>query len=56
MGDATEKLWVAQVDHFAIGGGCQYPLVCDYVVGAAGAVITLPARKEGITPVSPICG
>jgi thioesterase DpgC len=50
MGDATEKLWVAQVDRFAIGGGCQLLLVCDYVVAAAGAVMTLPARKEGIIP------
>ena len=50
MGDATEKLWVAQVDRFAIGGGCQILLVCDYVVAAAGAVMTLPARKEGIIP------
>ncbi len=50
MGETTEKLWVAQVDRFAIGGGCQILLVCDYVVAAAGAVMTLPARKEGIIP------
>ena len=50
MGDTTEKLWVAQVDRFAIGGGCQILLVCDYVVASAGAVMTLPARKEGIIP------
>jgi thioesterase DpgC len=50
MGETAEKLWVAQVDHFAIGGGCQILLVCDYVVAAAGAVMTLPARKEGIIP------
>jgi thioesterase DpgC len=50
MGDTTEKMWVAQVDSFAIGGGCQLLLVCDYVVAAEGAVMTLPARKEGIIP------
>ena len=50
LGETTEKLWVAQVDRFAIGGGCQILLVCDYVVAAAGAVMTLPARKEGIIP------
>jgi len=50
LGETTEKLWVAQVDRFAIGGGCQVLLVCDYVVAAGGAVMTLPARKEGIIP------
>ena len=50
MGETTEKLWVAQVDRHAIGGGCQILLVCDYVVAGAGAYMTLPARKEGIIP------
>ena len=49
-GETDEKLWVAQVDRFAIGGGCQILLVCDYVVAGAGAYMTLPARKEGIIP------
>jgi thioesterase DpgC len=38
------------VDTFAIGGGCQILLVCDYVLAARGAFMTLPARKEGIIP------
>jgi thioesterase DpgC len=45
-----EKPWVAVVDTFAIGGGCQHLLVMDYVLAEAGAYLTLPARKEGIIP------
>jgi len=45
-----EKPWVAGVDAWAIGGGCQYLLAMDYVVAASDAYLTLPARKEGIIP------
>jgi thioesterase DpgC len=50
MGSTTEKPWIAMVDTFAIGGGCQHLLVVDYVLAEAGAYLTLPARKEGIIP------
>jgi enoyl-CoA hydratase/carnithine racemase len=49
-GGTREKPWVAQVDAWAIGGGCQYLLAMDYVVAASDAYMTLPARKEGIIP------
>jgi (3,5-dihydroxyphenyl)acetyl-CoA 1,2-dioxygenase len=49
-GGTHEKPWVAQVDVFAIGGGCQYLLAMDYVVAGSDAYMTLPARKEGIIP------
>jgi thioesterase DpgC len=49
-GDSIEKPWVAAVDGFAIGGGCQCLLAVDYVVAARDAYLTLPARKEGIIP------
>ena len=49
-GATLEKPWVAGVEHFAIGGGCQYLLTMDYVVAASNAYMTLPARKEGIIP------
>jgi len=45
-----EKPWLAVVDSFAIGGGCQLLLVVDYVIAEAGAYFSLPARKEGIIP------
>jgi thioesterase DpgC len=47
---STEKLWVAAVDGFAIGGHCQILLAVDYTLAAADAYFTLPARKEGIIP------
>ena len=49
-GGTREKPWVAQLDIFAIGGGCQYLLAMDYVVAGSDAYMTLPARKEGIIP------
>jgi (3,5-dihydroxyphenyl)acetyl-CoA 1,2-dioxygenase len=49
-GTTFEKPWIAAVDSFAIGGGCQHLLVMDYVLAEAGAYLTLPARKEGIIP------
>ena len=45
-----EKPWLAVVDGFAIGGGCQLLLVMDYVIAETGAYVNLPARKEGIIP------
>jgi (3,5-dihydroxyphenyl)acetyl-CoA 1,2-dioxygenase len=49
-GRGVEKLWIAAVDAFAIGGHCQALLVMDYVLAASDAFLTLPARKEGIIP------
>jgi (3,5-dihydroxyphenyl)acetyl-CoA 1,2-dioxygenase len=49
-GGTIEKPWIAAVDAFAIGGGCQLLLVMDYIIGASDAYMTLPARKEGIIP------
>jgi (3,5-dihydroxyphenyl)acetyl-CoA 1,2-dioxygenase len=49
-GDTIEKPWIAAVDGFAIGGGCQLLLAMDYVLAASDAYLSLPARKEGIIP------
>lgn len=49
-GDSLEKPWIAAIDKFAIGGGCQYLLATDYNIAASDAYMTLPARKEGIIP------
>jgi (3,5-dihydroxyphenyl)acetyl-CoA 1,2-dioxygenase len=48
--ETTEKLWVAAVETFAIGGACQILHTVDHVVAARGARLYLPARKEGILP------
>jgi thioesterase DpgC len=46
----VEKPWVAAVDSFAIGGGAQLLLVCDHVLAASDAFVSLPAAHEGIVP------
>ncbi len=48
--DTLEKPWIAAVDGFAIGGGCQLLLVMDKVIAEQDAYFTLPARREGIIP------
>jgi thioesterase DpgC len=47
---ATEKLWIAAVEQFAIGGACQLLHVMDHVIAVCGVRLYLPARKEGIIP------
>jgi len=48
--DSIEKLWIAAVEGFAIGGHCQILLTMDQVIATREAYMTLPARKEGIIP------
>jgi thioesterase DpgC len=48
--DSTEKLWIAAVEGFAIGGHCQILLTMDHIIAAQDTYLTLPARKEGIIP------
>jgi len=48
--DYVEKPWVAAVEAFAIGGGCQLLCVIDRVVAEQGAYFNLPASKEGFIP------
>jgi thioesterase DpgC len=45
-----EKLWIAAVEGFAIGGHCQILLAVDCTIAARDAYLSLPARKEGIVP------
>ena len=47
---SVEKLWIAALEGFAIGGHCQILLTMDQVIAADNAYMTLPARKEGIVP------
>jgi thioesterase DpgC len=46
----VEKLWIATVQRFAIGGACQLLHVIDHVIASQGSRLYLPARKEGIIP------
>ncbi len=46
----VEKLWIAAVERFAVGGGCQLLHVMDHVIATRGSRLFLPARNEGIIP------
>lgn len=48
--ESVEKLWIAAVEKFAIGGGCQLLHVVDHVIATRGSRLYLPARQEGIIP------
>jgi (3,5-dihydroxyphenyl)acetyl-CoA 1,2-dioxygenase len=50
LAGGQEKLWIAPVERFAIGGHCQLLHVVDHVLATRGARLYLPARKEGIIP------
>ena len=50
LDSGEEKLWIAVVERFAIGGACQLLHVVDHVIAARGARLSLPARREGIIP------
>lgn len=50
FGSTLEKIWISQVDSFAIGSGCQFLLPTDYIIAGSNAYLTLPASKEGIIP------
>lgn len=46
----VEKPWLAVVESFAIGGGCQLLWVMDRVIAEPDAYFNLPASKEGFIP------
>jgi (3,5-dihydroxyphenyl)acetyl-CoA 1,2-dioxygenase len=48
--DYQEKPWLAVVDSFAIGGGCQLLCIMDRVIAERGSYFNLPASKEGFIP------
>ena len=45
-----QKMWIAVVDSFAIGGGMQILLVFDKVIASNDSYFSLPAAQEGIIP------
>jgi thioesterase DpgC len=50
LASGVEKLWVAAVERYAIGGACQLLHVIDHVIAVRGSRMYLPARREGIIP------
>jgi enoyl-CoA hydratase len=45
---ARGKPWIAAVEGFALGGGCEIALACDMVVASEASVFGLPEAKRGL--------
>lgn len=43
-----DKPWIAAVEGFALGGGCEIALACDMIVAGETAVFGLPEPKRGL--------
>lgn len=47
---AYEKPVIAMVNGFALGGGCEIALACDFIFAADSSEIGLPEIKRGLLP------
>jgi enoyl-CoA hydratase len=48
--ETSEKPWIAAVNGFALGGGCELALACDFVHASDRAKFGQPEVKLGIIP------
>ena len=48
--EELDRLVVAQIHGYCLGGGLQLALACDLRIASADAVLGLPAAREGLPP------
>jgi enoyl-CoA hydratase len=48
--ETSSKPWIAMVNGFALGGGCELALACDFIYAADTAKLGQPEVKLGVIP------
>jgi enoyl-CoA hydratase len=48
--ETSDKVWIAMVNGFALGGGCELALACDFIYAARTARLGQPEVNLGVIP------